>query len=75
MPEYVRVKIIGPDHERSVLLEQYNANPEAFIRLDKIAAHPDGTPLPPKFKTTVAAAAAKKNTQTGQKADSEKENS
>lgn len=72
--EYIRVKVKGPDHERSILRAQYDAQPDAYTVVDKPAEHVPGDPIEPKYKTSVSAEAAKKNTPTtGQKADTQKE--
>lgn len=59
MTEFHRVKVVGPDHEVTITDEQLSAQPDAFKVLDKPAVGNDGEPLPPKYKTSVSAEAAK----------------
>lgn len=53
MAEYVRVRDKETGHHVSILREQFDANPEAWQELKQDATYADGTPLPPKHKTTV----------------------
>jgi hypothetical protein len=70
MPDFIRVKDKATGHEYSV--REHLFNEDAHTRLDKSAYSASGEVAPPKFKTTVAKAAADKS---GQKADTEKEKS
>ena len=53
MPEYVRVKDRETHHHHSIHKAQYERNKEAWDVLKQDATYSDGTPLPPKFKTSV----------------------
>lgn len=57
MPEYVRVKDKATGHEFS--MPEGTFDEEAVTVLKKDAVDPGGEPLPTKYKTTVADAAAK----------------
>ena len=65
MPEYVRARDKDTGHQHSILREQVTDAWE--VLKDKDATYPDGTPLPPKFKTSVSAESEKKTG--GQTAD------
>jgi len=74
MPEYVRVKQAETGHELSVPVDHYKAvDKNAYTKVDKPAAYPDGSPVELKPKTTVAKSAAGKqaakpaNTDEGEK--------
>lgn len=73
MPNFIRVKDNDTGHEYSILEAMYDGNPAAFTKINRPATDSAGTPLPPKHKTSVSAESAKKITQSGQKADSNKE--
>lgn len=63
MPEYVRVKQAETGHEISIAAERVESLGAAVTVLkDKDAVDTAGVPLPPKYKTTVDQAAAKKAT-------------
>lgn len=75
MQTYLRVKQNDTGHELSVSQTQYDFAPDTFTVLEeKPSTDAGGNPLPPKYKTSVAEAAAKK-APSGQKADPQKENS
>lgn len=60
MTEYHRVKIVGPDHERTITAEQLAAQPDAFKVIDKPAVDAGGVPLPAKHKVSVSTETGKK---------------
>lgn len=60
MPEYVRVKDRETGHHYSVTRERFDRSPELFQELKQDATDSVGDPLPPKYKTTVAASATVK---------------
>jgi len=66
--EHVRVKDNELGRELSVPVELYDNNPSVFTLVDKPAAETDGTPYPPKYKTTVAASATAKTTASNEAA-------
>lgn len=72
MAEYVRVRDNATGHHVSVLRSHLDRNPSGWTELKQDATYADGTPLPPKFKTSVSTEAAKKQTG-GQTADTDKE--
>lgn len=75
MPEYVRVRDNETGHHVSLLRSQYDRNQSAWTELKQDATFADGTPLPPKHKTSPSAEAGKKSTTpAGQSAVSQKEN-
>ena len=59
MTEWVRVKDPDTGHEITISTEQARAFNARVIE-SKDAAGPDGLPLPPKYHTTIDAAAARK---------------
>ena len=61
MPEYVRAKDNQTGHHVSILREHLDAFPDGWTELKQDATYPDGTPLPPKYKTDVATEATKKS--------------
>ena len=71
MPEYVRVTDKETGHQYSVTRERFDASPQLFRELKQDAARPDGTPLPPVYKTPDADQAPAK--KAGSSANSEKE--
>lgn len=71
MTEYVRVRDKETGHHLSVLRSQFDRNPEAFSELKQDATYADGTPLPPKHKTTTDAEAKKKAAPAPAQADPE----
>lgn len=73
MAEYVRVRDKDTGHHYSVTRERFDRSPELWQELKQPATDSTGTPLPPKYKTTVTAAATGK--QAAKPATSEKENS
>ena len=73
MPEFVRVRDKETGHHLSILRSQFDRNKEAFSELKQEATYADGTPLPPKHKTSVSAEAEKKK-PSGQQAETDKEN-
>lgn len=74
MPEYVRVADKETGHHLSIPKTQFDRNPDLWRELKSDAVHPDGTPVAPKFKTTVSTEAAKKSTtQSGNQAADSKE--
>lgn len=73
MPTFIRVKDTSTGHEISIPEALFESNRGAFTKVDKPATDSVGTPLLPKYKTSVSEEAAKKITQSGQKADSKKE--
>jgi len=74
MPEFVRVKQNDTGHELTVPTGHFEAVESGYTLLKKDAVDLGGAPLPAKYKTSVSAEAAKKS-QSGQKAESTKENS
>lgn len=74
---YVRVRDKETGHHLSILRTQYDRNPDAWAELKQPATYSDGTPLPPKHKTSVSSEAAKKSGKApaddGQSADTSKE--
>lgn len=72
MTDHLRVKQNETGHELTVSRTAYEFAPDGYTVLDKPATDAGGNPLQPKYKTSVATAAAKKATS-GQKADPEKE--
>lgn len=72
MPDYVRVRDKATGHHLSVLRSQFERNESAYAELQQDATYADGTPLPPKHKTSVSSEAAKKQ-PAGQSAATEKE--
>lgn len=72
MQTYLRVKQTETGHELSLSQTQYDFAPDAYEVLEKPATDAGGNPHPPKYKTSVATAAAKKATS-GQTADPQKE--
>ena len=62
MPEFLRVKDKETGHEYSVPKVRYDADPDLYTKVDKDATDPAGTPLPPKYKTSVAKKAAEGRT-------------
>lgn len=78
MLEYVRVRDKDTGHHLSVLRSQFKRRRDAFVELKQDATYSDGTPLPPKHKTSVSDEAAKKSGKApaddGQSADTSKEN-
>lgn len=71
MSDYVRVKQADTGHEMTLPVEHVEAaDSGSYTVLDKPAVDEGGSPLPPKFKTTVAKAAASKS---GQQAATDKE--
>lgn len=73
MPEFVRVKDKATKHEYSVVAS--TVDPDHQEVLEKDATNPDGTPLPPKHHISPSSLSSKarKGTNSGQQADSEKE--
>lgn len=71
MAEFIRVSDKETGHHLSIRRSTFDANPEAWRELKQDATYADGTPLPPKHKTSVSTEAAKKTG--GQSADTEKE--
>lgn len=59
MPEWVRVKDPDTGHEITMSADQANAVGARPVD-KKVATSADGAPLPPKYFTTVDAAAARK---------------
>lgn len=72
MAEFVRVADKETGHHLSILRSQYDANPDVWRELKQDATYADGSPLPPKHKTSVSTEAAKK-TGGQTTADTEKE--
>lgn len=71
MPEYLRVKQADTGHELSLPREHVEAvGDDAYTVLDKPAVDEGGVPLPAKYKTTVAKAAASRS---GHRTDTTKE--
>lgn len=68
LPDFVRVTDeVTPRREYTISRERYLSDPDVFTVLDKPAVLPDGSPIAPKYHTTVDAEAAKaaaSNTQT-----------
>lgn len=62
MSDFTRVKDNETGHEYSVPTVRFEADPDLFTKVDKPATYPDGSPLPPKYKTTVAKKAAENRT-------------
>ena len=75
MTDYVRVKQTETGHELTISQSMYDFAPDAYEVLDKPATDSGNNPIPAKYKTSVASAAAKKATTSGQKAESTKEKS
>lgn len=57
---YVRVRQAGTGHELSVPESHVAANPDGYEVTDKAVVDAAGDPLPPKYRTTVEQAAARK---------------
>jgi hypothetical protein len=75
MPDYVRVRDNQTGHHVTILRSQFDRSPDGWTELKQDATYADGSPLPPKHKTTVSNEAAKKsNTNAGQSAEPQKEN-
>ena len=72
MAEYVRVRDKETGHHYSVTRARLERSPELFAELKQPATHPNGTPLPPKFKTTVRKAAEKQAPQDSGAVESDK---
>lgn len=72
MTDYVRVRDKETGHHYSVPRSRFEAKRELFQELKQPATDGGGSPLPPKYKTTVSAEAGKKASQTA--ATPEKEN-
>jgi hypothetical protein len=64
MAEYVRVSDKETGHHLSILRETFDANPDVWRELKQDATYLDGSPLPPKYKTSVSTEAAKSGGQT-----------
>jgi hypothetical protein len=73
MAEYVRVRDKETGHHLSILRSQLGRRSDAYAELKQDATYADGTPLPPKHKTSVSSEAAKKQ-PSGQQAETKKEN-
>lgn len=71
MPEFIRVKDNETGHHVSILRSQYDRYKSAWTELKQPATFADGSPRPPKFKTSVSAEATKKASQSA--ASTEKE--
>lgn len=71
--QFIRVKDKATGHEYSIREHLFNG--DAHTKSDRPAVGPDGEVVPPKHKTTVRKSAAAKQPQSGQKAESKKENS
>lgn len=63
MPDYIRVRDKETGHHLSILRSQFDRNPSAWQELQQPATYRDGSPLPPKHKTTVSTEAEKKASQ------------
>ena len=78
MADYVRVRDKETGHHLSVHRAHFDRTPDAFVELQQDATYSDGTPLPPKHKTSVSSETAKKSGRSpadnGQSADTSKEN-
>ena len=75
MPRYIRVADKETGHHLSILRSQYDRNPDVWRELKSDATYADGSPRPPKHKTTVSTEAEKKSTtNAGQSAEPKKEN-
>lgn len=61
MPDFVRVRDKETGHHVSILRSAYDRNPDVWSLLKQDATYGDGTPLPPKHKTSVSSEAAKKS--------------
>lgn len=60
LPDHVRVTDeVKPRREYTITRARYLATPDVFTVLDKPAVRADGTPVPPKYHTTVNAEASK----------------
>lgn len=70
MADYVRVRDKETGHHYTVSRDRYERTPDLWQELKQPATDSAGDPLPPKFKTTVSAEAAKK---AGSTADTDKE--
>lgn len=73
MPERIHVRAKDTGHEFPIW--SYLYDPEVHEETGLPALGPDGEPVATKHKTTVAKSAAAKQSQSGQKAESKKENS
>ena len=58
MPDYIRVRMNDAGHEITIRADRFDK--DAATKLDKPALGPNGLPLPPKYRTTVTKAAARK---------------
>lgn len=75
---YIRVRDKDTGHHLSIKQSQFDRNTSAFEELKQDATFADGSPRPPKHKTSVSSEAAKKTgkapADNGQSADTSKEN-
>ena len=60
MPEYVRVTDQSTGHQYTVTREKFEAFKPYFRELKQDATAPDGSPLPPVYKSSDAAPASDK---------------
>lgn len=65
---YVRVKDKETGHHLSISQERYDRDPSLWDELKSPAEYADGSPTPPKFKTSVSTGTATK-TDGGSAAD------
>lgn len=71
MTEFVRVKDKETGHHLSIPRDRFDADSAPYEELKSAATFADGTPRPPKYKTTVTEAAGSKSG--GQTSPKEKE--
>jgi len=75
MPEYVRARDNDTGHHVTIPRSLLRLRSSAFTELKSPALHPDGSPVQPKYKTTVSNEADRKSTtNAGQSAEPKKEN-
>lgn len=61
MTEYVRVRDKEQGHHLSIPRDRFDAAAELYVELESAATYADGTPRPPKYKTSVDQAAGNKS--------------
>lgn len=68
MADLLRVKDRETGHHMTITKARYDRDPSLWQELKSPATYADGTPVPPKYRTSVAASAAEK--KAGQSAGS-----
>ena len=72
MAEYVRVRDKETGHHYTVTRDRFERTPDLWQQLKQPATNSVGDPLPPKCKTTVAAAASEKADRSAKAVESDK---